>query len=255
MINKILKVTTSIKYNIKGIVFFSIFFSLILTTCVFAGWDLLDKAFEPSIEQQWLIDLGSTKDQVGNEILRESTNVSINLDGWQIINTSQRAPLIVRIAKLLLRITIVLAVTMVLYNWILYIIQSSKWETPKDPQKNLLNIWIGILLSLASLWIINLINSITISSLKTSEDLWWLTIWCQTGWTIVAWNDLKEWICLHSTFWHPQNTMPFREFNANKIINVCKIRNFAGWTDDWKPITKSEMESKCVEDMWWIVVK
>lgn len=255
MINKILKIRISIKNNSKRIVFFSLFFSLISVSFVWAQWDLLDKAFDTAIKQQWLIDLGSTKDQVGNEVLRESTNVSINLNWWPIVSTSQRAPLIVRIAKLLLRITIVLAVTMVLYNWVLYIIQASKWEAPKDPQKNLLNIWIWILLSLASLWIINLINSITISSLKTSEDLWWLTIWCQTWWTIVAWSDLKEWICLHSTFWHPQDTMQFREFNANRIINVCKIRNTIDWDDDWKPITNSEMESKCLEDMWWTVVK
>ena len=219
---------------------------------VLAEWDLLDKAFEPAMQQQWLVDLGKTKDQVGNEILRESTNVSISLS-W--ISTSQRAPLIVRIAKLLLRITIVLAVTMVLYNWILYIVESSKWEMPKDPQKNLLNIWIWILLSLASLWIINLINSITVSSLKTSEDLWWLTIWCQTWWAIIAWDALKERICLHSTFWHPQSTMQYREWDQNRVINRCKIRSSVGWADERKAITQSEMESKCSEDMWWIVVK
>ncbi|MFZ2151067.1 MAG: hypothetical protein WAZ12_02125 [Candidatus Absconditicoccaceae bacterium] len=255
MINKILKIRISIKNNSKRIVFFSLFFSLISVSFVGAQGDLLDKAFDTAIKQQGLIDLGSTKDQVGNEVLRESTNVSINLNGGPIVSTSQRAPLIVRIAKLLLRITIVLAVTMVLYNGVLYIIQASKGEAPKDPQKNLLNIGIGILLSLASLGIINLINSITISSLKTSEDLGGLTIGCQTGGTIVAGSDLKEWICLHSTFGHPQDTMQFREFNANRIINVCKIRNTIDGDDDWKPITNSEMESKCLEDMGGTVVK
>ena len=233
---------------------------------VLAEWDLLDTAFEPAMQQQWLVDLGKTKDQVGNEILRESTNVSISLS-W--ISTSQRAPLIVRIAKLLLRITIVLAVTMVLYNWILYIVESSKWEMPKDPQKNLLNIWIWILLSLASLWIINLINSITVSSLKTSEDLWWLTIWCQTWWAIIAWDTLKEWICLHSTFWHPQNTIQYREwkllapFSHSSATmedpalwwNRCRICNSGDTGCKWKKIIDSEAESKCSEDMWWMVVK
>ena len=232
--------------------------NLIVSINVFA-WDLLDQAFQPAIQQNWLVDLGTTKDQVGNEVLRESTNVGISVDFSNLSNSSvsvsQRAPLIVRIAKLLLRITIVLSVTMVLYNWILYIIQSSNWETPKDPQKNLLNIWIWILLSLSSLWIINLVNSITISSLKTSEDLWWLTIWCQTWWTIVAWDTLKEWICLHSTFWHPQNTMQYREWKWDRIWNRCKMRDSVNWSDDWRNITQTEMESKCTEDMWWIVVK
>lgn len=243
-----------ISHNLKKYMFFLFLFICVsISANVFAGWDLLDKAFQPSIEQNWLVDLGSTKDQVGNEILRESTNVNISLSSW--ITTTQRSPLIVRIAKLLLRLTIVLAVTMVLYNGVLYIIQSSKWEAPKDPQKNLLNIWIWILLALSSLWIINLVNSITVSSLKTSEDLWWLTVWCQTGWSIIAWNTLKERICLHSLFWHPQETLQYREFNANRIINVCKIRNTVGGSDERKPITQWEMESKCVEDMWWIVVK
>jgi len=245
-----------IKYNIKKIVFFLLLFFFVSTASVSAVWDLLDSVFKPSIEQQGLIDLGSTKDQVGNEILREST--TINLWGDSLIQ--KKAPLIVRIAKLLLRITIVLAVTMVLYNWILYIIQSAKWESPKDPQKNLINIWIGILLALASLWIINLISSLTISSLKTSDDLWW-NIWCKTPWWIIAWDTLKQEICLKSTFWHPLATMIYRERKADRIINRCRFGNDSdpGNSDSekWnrKNITTSEMKSKCVSDLWWEIIK
>jgi len=257
------------KYDLKKVILLLfLVFSIIVSINVFA-WDLLEQAFNPAIQQNWLVDLGITKDQVGNEILRESTNVSVNLNWWPIISTTQRAPLIVRIAKLLLRITIVLSVTMVLYNWVLYIIQSSNWETPKDPQKNLLNIWIWILLSLSSLWIINLVNSITISSLKTSEDLWGLTVWCQTWWTIVAWDDLKKWICLHSTFWHPQNTMQYRErkslapFSHSSSTmedpalwwNRCRICDNSNTGCKRKKIINSETEAKCTEDMWWTVIK
>ncbi len=259
MFKKIWNFIQLTRVNIKKVLFFSIFLGFVGMAGVFAWWDLLDKAFSLSIEQQWLIYLGNTKDQVGNEILRES--VIMNLWWGTLFET--RAPLIVRIAKLLLRITIVLAITMVLYNWVLYIIQSSKWESPKDPQKNLLNIWIWILLALSSLWIINLINSITISSLKTSDDLWWLSVWCQTWWTIVVWDDLKSWICLNSTFWHPQNTMQYRYWDQNRIWDRCRFANDGNpwdknsWNSHWdrKNITKSEMESKCVEDMWWLVVQ
>ena len=259
-----MKKIKSLQYNLKKYMFFLFLFVLVfLNVKVFSALDLLDKAFEPSIQQNWLVDLGSTKDQVGNEILRESTNVSVNFNWWTIINISQRAPLIVRIAKLLLRITIVLSVTMVLYNWVLYVIQSSKWEIPKDPQKNLINILIGILLALSSLWIINLVNSITISSLKTSEDLWWLTIWCQTWWNIIAWDMLKERICLNSTFWHPQNTMQYRYWDLNRIWNRCWFANDNNpwdknsWSSHWdrKNIIPSEMRTKCLDDMWWIVVE
>lgn len=75
------------------------------------------------------------------------------------------APLIVRIAKFLLRITMVLAVTMVIFNGIMWIIESSKWAEVKDAKKNITLIIVWILISLMSLGIINLISSITVSSL------------------------------------------------------------------------------------------
>lgn len=172
-----IKPVFTLKNSIVASVFFLVLFFLVFTASVYASIDLLEQAFDPAIKQNWLINLGDTKDDVGNEVLRESTNISLNTNWWQLFNISTKAPLIVRIAKLLLRITIVLSVTMVLYNWVLYIIQSSKWESPKDPQKNLINILIWILLALASLWIINLLSSITISSLKTSSDFWFLNNW------------------------------------------------------------------------------
>ncbi|HMS90676.1 MAG TPA: hypothetical protein PKC87_00435 [Candidatus Absconditabacterales bacterium] len=75
------------------------------------------------------------------------------------------APLIVRIAKFLLRITMVLAVTMVIFNGVMWIIESSKGAEVKDAKKNITLIIVGILIALMSLGIINLISSITVSSL------------------------------------------------------------------------------------------
>jgi hypothetical protein len=77
----------------------------------------------------------------------------------------KEAPLIVRFAKFLLRITMILSVTMVIYNGIMWIIESSKWAEVKDAKKNISLIVVGILISLMSLGIINLISSITVSSL------------------------------------------------------------------------------------------
>ena len=79
-------------------------------------------------------------------------------------------PLIVRIAKFLLRITMVLAITMVIFNGIMWIIESAKWAEVKDAKKNIVLIVVGILIALMSLGIINLITSLTISSLW-----WWIT--------------------------------------------------------------------------------
>lgn len=75
------------------------------------------------------------------------------------------APLIVRIAKFLLRITMVLAVTMVLFNGIMWIIESAKGGEVKDAKKNIILIVVGILIALISLGIINLVSSLTVSSL------------------------------------------------------------------------------------------
>ena len=189
-----IKLIKNIKNNINKSVFLVFLFISIFFVFVSANGDLLDQAFEPSMIQQWLIDLWNDKDTVGNEILKWALIID-----WNWLST--RAPLIVRIAKLLLRITIVLSVTMILYNGILYIIQSSKWESPKDPQKNLINIWIWIIIALSSLWIINLISSISISSINldyewtsvqapdnSQWDNWWSSWW--GGW---AWDDGWGW--------------------------------------------------------------
>lgn len=81
-------------------------------------------------------------------------------------STTTQAPLIVRVAKFLLRMTMVLSITMVIFNGIMWIIESSKWVDVKDAKKNIQLIVIGILISLLSLGIINLISSITVSSLN-----------------------------------------------------------------------------------------
>jgi len=80
-------------------------------------------------------------------------------------SATTEAPLIVRIAKFLLRITMVLSVTMVIFNALMWIIESSKGAEVKDAKKNIVLIVVGMLISLMSLGIINLISSLTVSSL------------------------------------------------------------------------------------------
>jgi len=170
--------------------------------------DLLQQAFSVAQSQETVIDLGNTTNAVGNEVLRQGTNINASLLKWCVIGgkktllkavtaqmqsvnyngnestfctqvlwwtwddqtisatTTTQAPLIVRIAKRLLRITIVLSITMIIYNGIMYIVESAKGGEVKNATKNIgLIIW-GILVALMSLWIINLISSITISTIK-----------------------------------------------------------------------------------------
>lgn len=171
---------------------------------IYAG-DLLEEAFKPAMTHETIINLWNTKNAVGNEVLREGVGVNIDILQWCEVNwtkinknkvieqkeaarynwteikfcenvlwwewkdfgveTKTEAPLIVRIAKFLLRITMVLSVTMVIFNWIMWIIESAKWAEVKDAKKNIVLIVVGIIIALMSLSIINLITSLTVSSL------------------------------------------------------------------------------------------
>ncbi len=169
--------------------------------------DLLQEAFGPAMTQETVINLWEGKNAVGNEVLREGVGIQTNLWQWCFVNgeklspadlESQKnqawstlwnqdfcqqilwwdwnvpvltteAPLIVRIAKFLLRITMVLAVTMVIFNGVMRIIESSKWGDVKDAKKNITMILIGLLIALMSLGIINLISSISVSTLSTVQ--------------------------------------------------------------------------------------
>ena len=78
----------------------------------------------------------------------------------------------VKVARLLLSLTIALSVTMILYNWMKYIIQTWQWKEWKDLVKNIVYIVIWILIGLFSLIIISIIQSVpnTIEKdIKTSD--------------------------------------------------------------------------------------
>ena len=82
-----------------------------------------------------------------------------------------RPPLLVRIAKLLLRLTVALAITMVIYNSIMYIAESMKGsDQVTKARNNLIYVWAGLILALMSVAIINLSSSLSISSLKNAAE-------------------------------------------------------------------------------------
>ena len=165
--------------------------------------DLLEQAFAPAKTYQTITDLWNTKNAVGNEIFVSSiqsqdslgngcfvnwTKISSSeldkqiwdsqsslsqsvfcqqiLGGdWNVPAITQQEPLLIRIAKWFLRITIVLSITMVIYNGVGYIVESAKWGEVKNATKNIALIVGGVLLALFSLVIINLLRSLTLSSL------------------------------------------------------------------------------------------
>ncbi len=265
--------------------------------------DLMEQAFMPAMSYDTVIKIGNTKNAVWNTVLRETMTVEMwdnifkdacfinnQIQNWiweskciemwwerrkDKINISAKAPLIVRITKFLLRMTIVLSITMIIFNAVKYMIEVLWWKDRKsaEAKKNLVFVAGWIILSLMSVSIINLIVSVPKSSIKTSDDLSAFEIGCKTWSTILVGNDLRKQICLISTFGHPQWTMQYRERDYLKPFSMsadsmedpvlwwyrCKICEW-NWNNFWenckrKKIYNSEMESKCVEDLWWSVVK
>lgn len=158
--------------------------------------DLLESAFQESIANEHIIMLGNGKKAVGNDVFREWSDINTSswlkkacfINGTEVeadnenhcnsmwgerkrIDLQKRPPLVVRIAKLLLRLTVALAITMVLYNWVMRIVESIQGsENSEKARKNLIFVVWWLLLALSSIAIVNLISSISISSLKNVEE-------------------------------------------------------------------------------------
>ena len=75
------------------------------------------------------------------EGLNEQTCIQM---GWQrkteIINVHSKAPLIVRITKFLLRMTIVLSISMIIFNSVKYMIEVLWWKDRKSAESKKFNL-------------------------------------------------------------------------------------------------------------------
>ena len=148
--------------------FFYIIYSIgtLLVLPFFIGWklhaanDLLWEIAEPAYNADNIIKAGVNKDSVWANTIRWTYEV----DNEWITKKS----MILKITRLLLILTIALSVTMILYNGMMYIVQTWQWKEWKSLIKNVLLIVVGILVSLFSVVIINLIQSIPNS---IDEDL------------------------------------------------------------------------------------
>jgi len=102
----------------------------------------------------------------------------------KLIQMTKKAPLTVRITKFFLRMTVAISITMIIYNWVYYIIESAKWADVTKAKNNLIYVGVWLLTSLMSLTIINLISSISISSLDLDDEI-----------TQISFRDQFEWLC------------------------------------------------------------
>lgn len=106
---------------------------------------------------QTVISADEALGQKGSFILKGRTEVNINKNG---VSGNTKPSLLVQITQALLTATIVLSITMLIYNGIQYMIKSSKGENPKEVVNNILWIAGGILLALLSLMIVKFAASI-----------------------------------------------------------------------------------------------
>ena len=135
----------------------------------FSFWnDIMSQSFYPSKEYGTVIYIWDTKKDVWHSILRDSTSI------WWIW-IYQEAPLIVRIVKIILRITIVLSITMVIFYGIKFMIQVFNWNDYKSAwaKKDLINLFIWLLIALFSITAVNLIISAsnTVNTLDSNTQL------------------------------------------------------------------------------------
>lgn len=155
------------KNSIKSLIF-STFFTLISISPITHAregsnaYDLLQQVFDPAIQQNVVVgwdSIGTDVESVGNYVLNWGSN--FNLKKW----LTKRQSLIIEVTRFILRMSIVLAVTMLIYNGIQYMIKASKGDHPKEIVTNIIYILAGVLLALSSVIIIRLASSIGMSSL------------------------------------------------------------------------------------------
>lgn len=115
--------------------------------------DLLQKAYDEAQDRDY------ASDAEWDEILwRKSLNISF---GW----VELQWPIISRVAQFMLRMTVILAVPMVIYSWIR--IMLAAWDSAKfsDALKHVWFVVLWVFLALASVMIVLLIISITNTNL------------------------------------------------------------------------------------------
>lgn len=90
--------------------------------------------------------------------------MTINIGGGPLIG--QQDPLLVRIIKWMLRIMAILGVSMGIFVGIQYILAQGDEKKEKDARDNLIKIAVGIILALSAIALVNLVQSITRSSIN-----------------------------------------------------------------------------------------
>lgn len=140
---------------------FSVSISLLSTPKAFAdtdcppGTELLDCAIQPSKDNGQILDIWNNKTSVWNTFFKRA----VGLDG------TVQQPLYIRVIKVILRLTLILWVTMGILIGIRYVFAQGDEGAQKKLLGYIANIVYWILLALSALVIVEIIQSITRSSI------------------------------------------------------------------------------------------
>ena len=134
--------------------------------------DMMSDVFQPAKERQGVIYIWDDKQTVWHSLLRESSWYSFG--EWFYKN----APLIVKIVYIILRITVVLSITMIIFYSIKFMLQVFGWSELKSAtaKKDLINVLIWLLIAMFSITAITLVTSLAKSTFK-SNDFWFINWW------------------------------------------------------------------------------
>lgn len=125
--------------------------------------DLLNQAFDQAKTYDYVVNPGNDKDSVGSQIFNPTTDVTI-FGPNAGLNTKE--PYLIRLTKLILRITIAISVSIILFAGISYITAFGDTGKQKKAQTMIIYALWWIFIWLASLAIVELALSITKSSIK-----------------------------------------------------------------------------------------
>lgn len=145
---------------------------LLLPFCAWsvnAADDLMRQVMDPAIYGWTTMDLWESVNRVWKNVLEWKSTVSVDGEG---IHWNKNGPsIIVRLTRVLLSLVVALSITMILYNWLSYIIQTWQWKEGKNLVKNVVYIVIWILVSLFSVTIITILQSVSTTLDKdTTKD-------------------------------------------------------------------------------------
>lgn len=208
----------------------------------FAVDDLLWQLMTPAKEHGNIINVWENVKTVWNNVIHGSTEI-----GWDWVWNPWS--IVVRVTRFLLILTIALSVTMILYNGMIYIIETWQWKEGKSLIKNVLLIVVWILVSLFSVVAINLIQSIPETLEKelktdiTHKDDMEVLKGKKMSWKEV-WKSIKD---IWKSIWHGKDDDKVDAKTVEELQEYCEKM---WWKFELTASTESNLTYACKLEDW-----